>query len=142
MVTGIGVVAGGIIGGATTNWSTEGILVGMGIGFGGGAIIGAIVGGSIGAFQYTSAVSQWGSAGGRTAQQNMIHHFNKHVIGDGHSYLGKNVIQYKKNASNFFKNNSSLMKLTSSGNYVIRAPFAGHSAGGFFDLAGIIFSFF
>ena len=53
---GIGVVAGGIIGGATTNWSTEGILVGMGIGFGGGAI----VGGSIGAFQYTSAVSQWG----------------------------------------------------------------------------------
>ncbi len=139
---GIGVVAGGKIGGATTNWSTEGILVGMGIGFGGGAIIGAIAGGSIGAFQYTSAVSQWGSAGGRTAQQNMIHHFNKHVIGDGHSYLGKNVIQYPKNASNFFKNNSSLMKLTSSGNYVIRASFVGHSAGGFFDLAGIIFSFF
>ncbi|MDE6241815.1 MAG: hypothetical protein K2M08_05310 [Anaeroplasmataceae bacterium] len=139
---GIGVVAGGIIGGATTNWSAEGILVGMGIGFGGGAIIGAIAGGSVGAFQYTSAVSQWGSAGGRTAQENMIHHFNKHVIGDGHSYLGKNVIQYTKNASNFFKSNSALMKLTSSGNYVIRASFAGHSAGGFFDLAGIIFSFF
>lgn len=79
-----------------------------------------------------NAVSQWGSAGGRTAQENMIHHFNKHVIGEGHSYLGKNVIQYTKNASNFFKNNSSLLKLASSGNYVIRASFAGHSTGGFF----------
>ena len=139
---GIGVVAGGIIGGATTNWSLEGILIGMGIGFGGGAIIGAVVGASVGALQYTNAVSQWGSAGGRTAQENMIKHFNKHVVEEGHRYLGKNVIQYTRNARKFFKANKAVMELTKSGNYVIRALFAGHNAGGFFSYTGLIFSFF
>jgi len=39
------------------------------------------------------------------------------------------------------KSNSPLMKLTSSGNYLIRASFVGHSVRGYFDLAGIILSF-
>ncbi len=139
---GVGVVAGGVIGGAVSGWSAEGILIGMGIGFGAGALIGAVIGGATGAIQYTHAVSQWGSAGGRTAQENMIHHFNKHVVGDGHKYLGKNVIQYTRNAKTFFNANQGIMKLTSSGNYAIRALFEGMKAGGFFSKAGIIFSFF
>ena len=139
---GIGTVVGGIVGGAVSDWSCERILIGMGIGLGAGAIIGAIAGGGVGAFQYTSAVSRWGAAGGRTAQQNMIHHFNKHVIKEGHNYLGQNVIQYTKNARDFFKINSSLKKLTNSGNYAIRATFAGHKVGGFYNATGIIFSFF
>ncbi len=96
---GIGVAAGGIIGGATTNWSAEGILTGMGIGFGGGAIIGAVIGGSVGALQYTSAANSW--AGGKDS---MIDHFNRHVIEEKQPYLGKNVIQYTKNAKNIIKN--------------------------------------
>ncbi len=139
---GVGVVAGGIIGGAVSDWSTEGVLIGMGLGFGGGALIGAIAGGATGAIQYSSAVSQWGSAGGRTAQQNMIKHFEKHVIKDEHSYLGKNVIQYTRNAKTFFNTNHGIMKLTKSGNYVIRGIFEGYRAGGFFSETGIIFSFF
>lgn len=139
---GIGITAGGIIGGATTDWSADGILTGMGIGLGIGAFIGAIVGGSVGALQYTNAVSQWGSTATRTSQENMISHFEKHVINERHSYLGKNVIQYTRNARAFLNANSSLLKLTSSGNYVLRGIYAGFEVGGFFDAAGLIYSFF
>lgn len=62
------------------------------------------------------AINQWGAAGGRTAQQNMIKHFNKHVIDDGHKYLGKNVIQYTRNAKSIFNANQGLMNLIKSGN--------------------------
>ena len=139
---GVGIVAGGIIGGAVTDWSAEGILIGMGIGFGAGALIGAIIGGATGAIQYTHAVSQWGSTATRTAQENMVKHFNKHVIEEGHKQLGKNVIRYTRNAKKFFDANQSVMKLTKTGNYVIRATFAGQNAGGFFSEIGVIFSFF
>jgi hypothetical protein len=139
---GVGAVAGGIIGGATSDWNVEGILTGIGIGFGGGAIIGAIIGGSIGALQYSHAVSQWGSAGGRSAQQNMIHHFDKHVIKEGHSYLGRNVIQYTRNARAFFNANQSSMTLTSSGNYIVRGIYLGYKVGGIFAGSGLIYSFF
>ncbi len=139
---GVGVVAGGIIGGAVSDWSTEGILTGMAIGFGAGALIGAIAGGATGALQYSHAVSQWGSTATRTSQQNMISHFNKHVAGEGHKYLGKNVIQYTRNAKSFFNANQGVMQLTKTGNYAIRAIFEGYKAGGFFSKAGVIFSFF
>lgn len=68
-----------IISGQATLWFGQ---------YGGGAIVGAIAGGGLSTFQYTNATAQWSYAGGRTAQENMIHHFNKHVIGDGHNYLG------------------------------------------------------
>ena len=139
---GVGVVTGGVVGGLVSDWSAEGILLGMGVGFGALAFAGAVIGGSIGAFQYASAVNHWGTAGGRTAQQNMIHHFNKHVIKEGHEYLGKNVVQYTRNARIFFKNNSALMKLTKTGNYSIRAAFLGHKVGGFYNASGLVFSFF
>ena len=139
---GIGMVAGGIIGGAASDWSIEGILTGIGIGFGGGAIIGAIVGGSIGASQYTNAVKSWGPTMDHTPKENMIRHFKKHVIEEGHDYLGKNVVQYTRNARKYFKTHNSIKKLTDTGNYVIRAKFAGHKGGGFFNAAGTIFSFF
>ncbi len=139
---GVGITAGGIIGGATSDWSKEGILTGMGIGFGGGAVIGAVIGGSVGALQYSSAVSQWGSTATRTSQQNMIHHFEKHVVNEGHKYLGRNVISYTKNARAFYNANTSLLKLTSSGNYMIRGMYTGYSVGGFFGGSGLIYSFF
>lgn len=139
---GIGITVGGIIGGATTDWSTEGILTGMGIGFGGGAVIGAVIGGSVGALQYAHAVSQWGSTAANTSQQQMIEHFGKHVVKEGHSYLGRNVIQYTRNARTFYNANTTLLKLTSSGNYVIRGIYAGYKVGGFFGGSGLIYSFF
>ena len=139
--------AAGIVGGVAYSAVTgaemsDGILQGFLMGFGIGAIVGAVVGGAVGGVQYANAVSQWGTAGGRTAEQNMIQHFKKHVINEGHKYLGKNVIQYTKNAKKFFTVNKSMMKLTKSGNYMIRALFAGHKVGGVFDAIGTIFSFF
>ena len=138
----VGIAGGAIYAGVTGANIGESILSGFLMGFGAGAIIGAVVGGSVGAFQYTSAVRHWGATTSRTAQKNMIHHFDKHVIKEGHKYLGKNVVQYTRNARELFKTNSSLIKLTKSGNYAIRAVFAGQKAGGFFNAAGLIFSFF
>jgi RHS repeat-associated protein len=43
----IGLVAGGVIGGITSNWSLEGILIGAGIGFLGGALLGAGYAGAV-----------------------------------------------------------------------------------------------
>ena len=107
---GVGIVGGAIVGGALTDWSVEGVLTGAGIGFGALAIVGALIGGSVGAIQYMSAVNSWGQvvSNGQTItpKENMIRHFNKHVVGEGHKYLGNNVINYTKNA-NKFKNTIS-----------------------------------
>ena len=72
----------------------------------------------------------------------MVSHFNKHVVQERHKYLGNNIVEYTKNAMKFFQSNQNLLKLTDSGNYVIRALFEGRKAGGFFNLIGKIFSFF
>ena len=84
---GVGVVAGGIIGGAVSDWSVEEILTGMGIGLGVGAIIGAIAGGAVGAFQYTSAANSW--LGGK---EKMIDHYLRHDAG----VKAKNVLTILK----------------------------------------------
>lgn len=107
-----------------------------------GSITGAISGAAGGAFKVGQAAKNWGSAGGRTPIQNMSSHYKKHVLKEGHTYLGKNVIDYTNNAKQFFTSNQSIMKPTSSGNYAIRSVFAGHKCGGFFDKSGTIFSFF
>ena len=60
---------------------------------------------------------------------NLVSHFNKHVVQEGHKYLGNNIVEYTKNAMKFFQGNQNLLKLTDSGNYVIRALFEGHKAG-------------
>jgi DUF971 family protein len=72
----------------------------------------------------------------------MASHYSNHVLNEGHTYLGKNIIQYTNNAKSFYGMNQGIMRLTSSGNYAIRATFAGHNAGGFFSQAGKILSFF
>ena len=46
------------------------------------------------------------------------------------------------NINPFRKTNNSLMKITRSGNYSIRASFAGYKVGGFYNASGLIFSFF
>lgn len=126
---GVGVVAGGIIGGATTGWSFDGIFYGALIGFGGGAIIGSIIGGTVGGIQFTNAANSWASveSNGRiiSSKENMIRHFQKHVVEEGHKYLGKNVIQYTKNA-NMFKNTVGSFKLLESGSLSARGLLAGN----------------
>lgn len=126
----IGIVGGAIVGGALTNWSTEGILTGIGIGFGAGAIIGAIVGGSIGAIQYTNAVHSWSSVVKKdgsiiSPKENMIRHFNKHVINEGETYLGTNVIKYTKNAK-AFRNSISVFETLQSGSLSARGLYMGN----------------
>ena len=84
---GIGAGLGAIIGGATSDWSVEGILGGAMSGFGIGAFVGAI--------QYTNAANSW--YGGK---DKMISHFLDHGQKEGY----KNVIQYTKSAKNIIKN--------------------------------------
>ena len=88
------------------------------------------------------ASKAWGATATKTPLKNMSSHYSKHVVKEGHSYLGKNVVKYTNNAKSFFATNQSSMKLTSSGNYAIRSTFAGQKAGGFFSSTGKVFSFF
>ena len=149
----VGMVSGAVIGAGTSaikhrvqtgSWSGAGeaALNGMGDGALSGAITGAITGAASSGFKVARAANSWGSAGGRTPFQNMSSHFEKHVINEGHTYLGNNVIEYTNNASQFFSTNQGVMRLTKSGNYAIRAVFNGNKAGGFFSSSGTIFSFF
>ncbi len=141
----IGMATGAAIGATTGYLSTgtlEGTLNGMADGALSGAITGTISGAVSSGVKIVHAAKSWGSTSGRTSLQNMNSHFQKHVINEGHSYLGKNVVQYTNNAKKFFTTNQSTMKLTKSGNYAIRAMFQGQKSGGFYSLTGKIFSFF
>ena len=142
---GVGVVGGAIVGGALTDWSVEGVLTGAGIGFGALAIAGALIGGSVGAIQYMSAVNSWGQvvSNGQTItpKENMIRHFNKHVVGEGHKYLGNNVINYTKNA-NKFKNTISAFKTLESGSLSARGVYLGNKVRVIIDpLSKLLLSF-
>ena len=123
--TAAAVIAAGVLKGAVT-----------------GAGTGAVLGGVSSAIQVGQAASAWGEAGERNAYENMASHYSKHVLNEGHTYLGKNIIQYTNNPKSFYGMNQGIMRLTSSGNYAIRATFSGHNVGGFFSQAGKIFSFF
>ena len=85
-----------------------------------GAVSGAIAGGISSTIKVAQAVGNWGETAFKTPFQNMTSHFQKHVINEGHKYLGSNIINYTNNAKNFFDVNKEIMKLTSSGNFVIR----------------------
>ena len=142
---GVGVVGGAIVGGALTDWSVEGVLTGAGIGFGVLAIAGALIGGSVGAIQYMSAVNSWGQvvSNGQTItpKENMIRHFNKHVVGEGHKYLGNNVINYTKN-ENKFKNTISAFKTLESGSLSARGVYLGNKVRVIIDpLSKLLLSF-
>jgi hypothetical protein len=52
----------------------------------------------------------------------MIRHFNKHVVKEGHTYLGNNVIKYTRNA-NKFKSTISTFKTLESGSLSARGVF-------------------
>jgi hypothetical protein len=149
----IGAASGAVIGAgtgavghriSTGSWKGAGTaaLNGGANGFMTGAISGAITGAASNSLKVAQAAKSWGSAGGRSSFQNMSSHYGKHVVKEGHSYLGKNVVGYTNNAKNFFTANQSVMKLTSSGNYAIRAAFAGQKVGGFFSATGKVLSFF
>ena len=142
---GIGIVGGALVGGALSDWSTEGILIGMCIGFGSGAIVGAVAGGSVGAIQYTNAVNSWGQVVSNekiiTPKDNMIRHFNKHVVEEGHKYLGNNVINYTRNA-NKFKNTISVFKTLKSGSLSARGVYLGNKVRVIIDpLSKLLLSF-
>ncbi len=141
---------GGAIGGAVSHTLSTGSTKGAGqaavkgavTGAVTGAAGGAVLGGVSSAIQVGQAASAWGEAGGRTAYQNMAYHFDKHVINEGQTFLGKNIVQYTNNAKSFYGANQGLIQWTSSGNNVIRGMYAGQKAGGFFSQSGKILSFF
>jgi RHS repeat-associated protein len=142
---GVGVVGGAIVGGAFTDWSVKGVLTGAGIGFGALAIAGALIGGAVGAVQYMNAVNSWGQvvSNGQTitSKENMIRHFNKHVVGEGHQYLGNNVINYTRNA-NKFKNTISAFKTLESGSLSARGVYLGNKVSVIIDpLSKLLLSF-
>ena len=143
--SGVGILAGAIVGGMLTDWSVEGILTGVGIGFGALAFMGALVGGATGIIQYANAVKSWGQVVSEgkiiTSKENMIRHFNKHVVKEGHTYLGINVIKYTKNA-NKFKSTISTFKTLESGSLSARGVFLGNKVRVIIDpLSKLLLSF-
>jgi hypothetical protein len=86
-----------------------------------------------------SAAKHWGAAGGRTPMQNMMHHFNKHIVGDGKLAVAKNPIKFTKDAVRLWKTSASSGKLMSSGAIKIKLS---SGMGGFYTPNGKILSFF
>jgi hypothetical protein len=92
-----------------------------------------------------NAVNSWGQvvSNGQTitSKENMIRHFNKHVVGEGHQYLGNNVINYTRNA-NKFKNTISAFKTLESGSLSARGVYLGNKVSVIIDpLSKLLLSF-
>lgn len=66
----------------------------------------------------------------------MVDHYSNHVISEGQTGVAKNIVNYSKQASNFFINNSTSGNLLRQG--VIKISGA---PGGIFNANGLIRSF-
>ena len=135
-----GALIGGTIGGITSviNGGSfwKGFADGAADGFMGGAIIGGVTGALSNGFKVIQAAKSWVSTGGKTGYQQMVKHYSKHVIDEGQKAIAKNIVNYTKQASQFFVNNNSAGHLLREG--VIKISGA---PGGIFNVNGLIRSF-
>ena len=97
----IGAATGAVIGAGTGainhrrqtgSWQGAGkaALEGGANGFMTGAITGGVTGAASNAIRVGRAASNWGSTAEKTSFQNMSSHYGKHVVEEGHTYLGNN----------------------------------------------------
>ncbi len=115
-------------------WS--GFASGAAHGFMSGAIIGGITGAISSSVQVYNASKLWANTGNKTAYRQMVDHYGKHVIQEGQKSVAKNIVNYSKQASQFFINNSSSGQLIRQG--VVKISGA---PGGIFNTSGLIRSF-
>ena len=135
MSFGISVIHQGITNGYNNiNWSQVGIntLIGGISGFVTGAIFGAISG----TIKIMNAAKSWAPTGGKSGLKQMSEHYTRHVINEGQQGIVKNIINYTKQANQFFAQNSSSGFLLREG--VIKIAGA---PGGIFNTNGLIRSF-
>ena len=135
MSFGISVIQQGISNGYNNiNWGQVGIntLIGAASGFVSGAIFGAISG----TVKILNAAKSWAPSGGKSGLKQMSEHYTKHVIKEGQQGIVKNILNYTKQANQFFAQNSSSGFLLREG--VIKIAGA---PGGIFNTNGLIRSF-
>ena len=115
-------------------WS--GFADGAAHGFMSGAVIGGITGAISSGAQVYNASKLWANTGNKTAYKQMVDHYGKHVIQEGQKSIAKNIVNYTRQASKFFANNSSSGVVLRQG--VIKIV---GSPGGIFNIDGLIRSF-
>ena len=135
-----GALVSGTIGGITSAVAGNGFWKGFADsaadGFMSGAIIGGITGAISSGAQVYNASKLWANTGNKTAYKQMVEHYGKHVIREGQKSVAKNIVNYSKQASQFFMNNSSSGVALRQG--VIKIAGA---PGGIFNIDGLIRSF-
>ena len=135
-----GVLVNGTISGISSAIGGEGFWLGFAEGAAQGFMSGAVIGGITGAIssgaQVYNASKLWANTGNKTAYKQMVDHYGKHVIHEGQKSIAKNIVNYTRQASKFFANNSSSGIVLRQG--VIKM--AG-SPGGIFNIDGLIRSF-
>lgn len=140
----VGAVSGALVNGTISGISSasdgegfcSGFFDGAAHGFMSGAVIGGITGAISSGAQVYNASKLWANTGNKTAYKQMVEHYGKHVIGEGQKSVAKNIVNYSKQASQFFVNNSSSGVVLRQG--VIKIAGA---PGGIFNIDGFIRSF-
>ena len=140
----VGAVSGALLNGAINGinvsldggefWS--GFCDGAAYGFMSGAIIGGISGAITSGIQVNNASKLWANTGNKTAYRQMVEHYKKHVIQEGQQLIAKNIVNYSKQASDFYINNFLSGRLLRNG--VVKISGA---PGGIFNTNGLIRSF-
>ena len=140
----VGAVSGALVNGTISGISSaidgegfwSGFFDGAAHGFMSGAVIGGITGAISSGVQVYNASKLWANTGNKTAYKQMVEHYGKHVIREGQKSVAKNIVNYSKQASQFFTNNSSSGFALRQG--VIKIAGA---PGGIFNADGLIRSF-
>ena len=137
----VGAVSGALVNGTISGISSaidgegfwSGFFDGAAHGFMSGAVIGGITGAISSGVQVYNASKLWANTGNKTAYKQMVEHYGKHVIREGQKSVAKNIVNYSKQASQFFVNNSSSGVVLRQG--VIKIAGA---PGGIFNVDGLI----
>ena len=140
----VGALSGALVNGTISGISSaidgegfwSGFFDGAAHGFMSGAVIGGITGAISSGVQVYNASKLWANTGNKTAYKQMVEHYGKHVIREGQKSVAKNIVNYSKQASQFFVNNSSSGVVLRQG--VIKIAGA---PGGIFNVDGLIRSF-
>lgn len=140
----VGAVSGALVNGTINGISSvingegfwSGFFDGAAHGFMSGAIIGGITGAISSGLQVYNASKLWANTGNKTAYKQMVEHYGKHVIKEGQKSVAKNIVNYSKQASQFFMSNSSSgITLRHGVIKIVETP------GGIFNIDGLIRSF-
>ena len=137
-----GTVIGGAIGGLSSAIKGEDILSGAiegaSSGFASGAISGAILGGVKNGIEVANSSSMWTNTGSKSGYQQMVEHYEKHVLKEHNENIAHNIVDYTNQAIDYYNENVNLGRTIRDGVIKIKTK---DGLGGFFDINGSIRSF-